>query len=917
MHASPPNNPGLPGQRHERSAAKPTTNREADDRPVPVSARRTRTHWDAVLRKLGALVVLVGVFASVEGLAAEPSAGPQRMQQLFAELHSEDANVAKAAEKALRDVGVDEVQLALGKALADPSEQARVQLAGTLARVRPDLRDTVVVQLASDESPTVRVALLENVRGVGIGPKSLTAIRQLADGDEDARVRGYARLLVADWDASMPEPVAALPTVPTAPATRPPRSRPVPPIDFAPPSGPSVVQTAAPFPGIAPIEMPTVDAIRPAEPAFAGYPAEAIPPFEDPAAATHDRPASGLRSYWIDEESEDLITQAGYDDETAEDRPGVLGRPLGDEPTEQPFVDPLPPDYTNEFIVTEQNAPWGFTGPSGVLPTEFQTSPHFVPVEDRWRLGLEPWDRYGKEHAGIDDYPGQEGHWWDPFNQNVLKGDYPIVGQHTFLNVTAQSFTTLEWREVPTGTTPFESTKNANQEEFFGDPAQTFVNQNLMLQMTLFHGNAAFKPIDWQVRLTPIVNFNYLDVNELAVVNPDVTKGTRRSRDHVTLQEYFLEAKIADLGPDYDFVSARAGNQFFNSDFRGHIFFDTNRGIRLFGSRFGNRDQFNLAFFDMVEKETNSELNTFDDRHQNVFIANYYRQDFIFPGYTAQASLHYNRDTGSTLFDRNDFLVRPDPAGIFKEHEVDAVYLGFAGEGHIERFNYSNVLYWVVGKDSNNPIAGRSQDIDAYMGAIELSYDRDWIRFRASFFYASGDDDLFDNKAEGFDTIIDDVNFAGGNFSYWQRNAIRLFGVNVTQRKSLVANLRSSKIQGQSNFVNPGLVLVNGGMDFEITPKTRVITNVNYLWFDSTTPLEVFSFQDRIDPEIGVDMSLGIEYRPLLSDNVIMLFGISSLVPGSGFTDLFGKTVPFEIENTGNVKADPLYAAFFELVMTY
>ena len=75
--------------------------------------------------------------------------------------------------------------------------------------------------------------------------------------------------------------------------------------------------------------------------------------------------------------------------------------------------------------------------------------------------------------------------------------------------------------------------------------------------------------------------------------------------------------------------------------------------------------------------------------------------------------------------------------------------------------------------------------------------------------------------------------------------------------------------------------------------------------------------QDRIDPEIGVDASLGIEYRPLLSDNVIMLFGVSTLVPGSGFRDLFGKTTPFTIENASNVKADPLYAAFFELAMTY
>ena len=83
-----------------------------------------------------------------------------------------------------------------------------------------------------------------------------------------------------------------------------------------------------------------------------------------------------------------------------------------------------------------------------------------------------------------------------------------------------------------------------------------------------------------------------------------------------------------------------------------------NRAVRLFGTRFSNRDQFNLIWFDQTEKETNSELNTFDDRHQNTFIANYFREDFIFPGYTAQASFHYNRDGPSFQFDRNRFLRR-------------------------------------------------------------------------------------------------------------------------------------------------------------------------------------------------------------------------------------------------------------------
>ena len=261
-----------------------------------------------------------------------------------------------------------------------------------------------------------------------------------------------------------------------------------------------------------------------------------------------------------------------------------------------------------------------------------------VPQPDRWRNGYAPSDRYGKGHPWVDDYHGVEGHWWDPYNQNVLKGDYPIYGQHTFFEVIAQSVTRYEHRQVPTPTSPFESTANADQYEFFGNRNQDFLVQNFSSRFALFHANdAAFKPVDWQVVATPVFNINQLKVHELAIVNPDVRKGTRRTRDDFALQEYFIETKLADISPNYDFLSVRAGSQPFNSDFRGLIFSDTNRGVRFFGTNFSNRHQFNLAYFDMQEKDTNSQLNTFDDRHQDVVVANYYIQDFVFPGYTAQA----------------------------------------------------------------------------------------------------------------------------------------------------------------------------------------------------------------------------------------------------------------------------------------
>jgi hypothetical protein len=417
-----------------------------------------------------------------------------------------------------------------------------------------------------------------------------------------------------------------------------------------------------------------------------------------------------------------------------------------------------------------------------------QTSPHFVPIEDRWRIGFPEWDRYDKGHPPVDDYPYVEGAKWDPYNQNVLKGDYPILGQHTFFRFTGRSQTLLEAHQVPTPTTPFESTRDPFQAEFFGDPDQYQMNQNFVTSFELLHGDAGFKPSDWRLKVTPIFNLNHLVADELAIVNPDVRAGTSRFREDFALEEWFFESKLADLSTNYDFLSMRAGSQSFVSDFRGFIFSDTNRAVRLFGTRLANRDQFNVIWFDQAEKETNSGLNTYDDRHQNTLIANYFRQDCIWPGYTTELSFHFNHDRATMKFDTNNFLVRPDPVGVFSPHDVKSYYLGFAGNGHINRYNISHALYYAFGQDELNPLAGERQDIDAWMGALELSYDRDWMRFRTSYFYSSGDDDLFDGKAEGFDSIFDNPNFAGGEFSYWQRQAIRLFGVNLVNRNSLIPN---------------------------------------------------------------------------------------------------------------------------------
>jgi hypothetical protein len=235
-------------------------------------------------------------------------------------------------------------------------------------------------------------------------------------------------------------------------------------------------------------------------------------------------------------------------------------------------------------------------------------------------------------------------------------------------------------------------------------------------------------------------------------------------------------------------------------------------------------------------------------------------------------------------------------------------YLGWGGNGHIGCINITNQFYWAFGRDSLNPLANQPQDINAQMAAVELSYTRDWMRFRTSFFWASGDDNINNKHASGFDTILDSPNFAGGDFSFWQRQQIKLLGVDLVNRESLVPDLRSSKTEGQSNFVNPGLVLVNFGVDMDLTPKLKMVNNVNLLWFDETEVLEQLIFQEQVHHFIGWDLSTGFEYRPLLSNNVITRFGVSTLIPGQGFSDIYSNFAG---------PTHPLLAGFLEMTLTF
>jgi hypothetical protein len=520
------------------------------------------------------------------------------------------------------------------------------------------------------------------------------------------------------------------------------------------------------------------------------------------------------------------------------------------------------------------------------LPSSDQV---FYPQPDRWLITMPDWDRYGTG----GEHPYVRGSKWDPFNRNKWKGDVPIIGQQIFLNFTGISDTFLDFRRLPTPSNI--STARPGSSDFFGKGQQFFLDQLFLFSFDLFHGDTSFRPVDWRIRITPAVSLNYLNVQERGIVNADVTKGTTRFDAHIGLQEAFGELKIKDIGPNYDFISVRAGIQGFNSDFRGFLFVEEQPGVRIFGNLDSNRWQYNVAYFNFLEKNTNSGLNSMALRNQQVIIANVFRQDFLFQGYTAQLSVHYDKDDATIHYDDNGFLVRPSPigkvfsSGVIQPHSVHAAYIGWTGDGHIGPVNLTHAFYQALGNDSFNAIAGRPVTINAQMAALEVSVDRDWFRLKGSLFYASGSANPSSSHARGFDSIDDFPEFAGGIFSLWNRESIRLTGsgVALNSGNSLLPDLRSSKDEGQANFVNPGIFLANVGANFDITPKLRGFVNVNYLRFERTEALEQILFQAPIRHSIGFDSSIGVRYRPPLTENIAITAGAATLIPGQGLKDIY------------------------------
>ncbi len=534
-----------------------------------------------------------------------------------------------------------------------------------------------------------------------------------------------------------------------------------------------------------------------------------------------------------------------------------------------------------------------------------------LPIPDRWRL--------------IESLGLVKENLFDPYNQNTYKGDrpinpdkvpwLPIKGDDWFFVANLISDSVYEPRTfpIPVGV---QTTEDPDRNDVFGNDFSQVFSQTFIAGFALLKGSTTFKPPTIEYRLTLAYNVNYVDVPERRVLFVEPSRPSHRLDQFLGVQEAFVDYHFSEFDNDrFDFISIRAGIQPFQSDFRGFLFNDQQLGVRLFGSRDNNRFQFNLGAFWRLEKDTNSGLNAIlrSPRDDFVFVANAYRQDFLIPALTSQFTVVYNmnREADDIQIDTNGFPVRPALLGTLRGREYDVVYLGYNMDGRIGRVNLTGSFYWALGEDRNSFFTDRPADINAQFAALEASYDKDWMRFRLSGAYASGDSDPYDDKQGGFDAIFENPVFAGADTSYWIRQTIPFAGggraISVNGRNGLLNSLRSSKEQGQSNFNNPGLMLLGMGADFDLTPEFRLSANANHLWFENTSNLEVLRNEGSIPQEIGFDLSAAAIWRPKATQNIVLRLSAATLVAGDGFKDLF--------DNLG--REQKFYSILANVVLTY
>ena len=144
--------------------------------------------------------------------------------------------------------------------------------------------------------------------------------------------------------------------------------------------------------------------------------------------------------------------------------------------------------------------------------------------------------------------------------------------------------------------------------------------------------------------------------------------------------------------------------------------------------------------------------------------------------------------------------------------------------------------------------------------------------------------------------------------------------VNFKQRDSLVIDFRTSKSEGQSNFVNPGAFIVGYGLDADVTPKLKAFMNVNYIWTMETEVTKQVLFTNHAEQRYRTGLQSGISMAAAADRERNPNCGHRVSRPGAGIQGyLSGEytTGAGVSRAAGGDVDDFLYSGIFTITLTY
>ncbi len=483
-------------------------------------------------------------------------------------------------------------------------------------------------------------------------------------------------------------------------------------------------------------------------------------------------------------------------------------------------------------------------------------------VETRWRT------------YDLEGHPEYGYHLYNPYNQNPIKGDFPIGESNWFVEADVLSTSVYKSRRNIDFSKAFAPEIAAGKLSFFEH--NNFLNQNGIFGLEFRHNDDRFVPANFDIRVDGVADLKH-----------DINAFNATTDSSGTVFDAFFDLKVHDFGKDnFDLMFVRGGIQFFKSDFHGLIFNDEGLGGRIDGSFKKNRFRYDAVALKLFQKDAVSGFIDFTKPSaHDVVILRFTAEDFLVKGWNSEWSFHYNHDPRK---------IAGGPATL----DLDTFYYGATFNGHIGRVIFNPAIYGVSGHADHLVLGAPVQhSVGAFEGVVDIEYPVDYWRLRAGYVYQSGDSNPAGKHDGGFDSISDAVTLFGGPISYFIGQNIKFGNGDFIRGNSIYASLRGAN--NQSNYVNPGLQIANAGFDTIFTRRVQMALNLNYYHFNE---LGTFPNNNKFKVPVvighndaGVEENIFVRFKPFLrqaNDLFLIDTGFSVMQPGQGMKDAFGSSRP-------------------------